>query len=128
MSVRKVGLFEKPLKCYFGPYRVVRKLSDLTYKVEKLEPLARSRKPTQIAHVLRMKKYYTPEAPERILTNDTEKFRSNAPAGAAYNVGMHKRFTTLDSPGEIVPHRGPMMRSRTRNVKTLWTNIEEMSF
>ncbi|GFY65584.1 uncharacterized protein TNIN_248901 [Trichonephila inaurata madagascariensis] len=61
--VRKVGLSEKLLKRYFGPYRVVRKLSDVTYEVEELEPSPRRRKSTQVVHVLRMKKYYTPEAP-----------------------------------------------------------------
>ncbi|GFS54814.1 retrovirus-related Pol polyprotein from transposon 297 [Trichonephila inaurata madagascariensis] len=110
--VRKVGLSEKLLKCYFGPYRVVRKLSDVTYEVEELEPSPRRRKFTQVVHALHMKKYYTPEAQERILTNDTEKFPSNSPAGASYNVGMEKRDTPLDSPGEIVLYRGPMTRCR----------------
>ncbi|GFV46226.1 transposon Ty3-I Gag-Pol polyprotein [Trichonephila clavipes] len=71
--VRKIGLSEKLLKRYFGPYRVVRKLSDVTYEIEELEPSPRRRKSTQVAHVLRMEKYYTPEEQERILTNDTEK-------------------------------------------------------
>ncbi|GFY50776.1 transposon Ty3-I Gag-Pol polyprotein [Trichonephila inaurata madagascariensis] len=83
--VRKVGLCEKLLKCYFSPYRVVRKLSDVTYEVEELEPSPRRRKSTQVVHVLRMKKYYTPEAQERILTNDTEKLPSNSPAGAGWD-------------------------------------------
>ncbi|GFW13449.1 hypothetical protein TNCV_1209151 [Trichonephila clavipes] len=75
-----------------------------------------------------MKKYYTPEAQENILTNDTEKLPSNSPAGATYKVGTDKRDTPLDSPGEIVPYRGPMTRSRTRNVKELQTNIEAILF
>ncbi|GFY47829.1 transposon Ty3-I Gag-Pol polyprotein [Trichonephila inaurata madagascariensis] len=118
MPVRKVGLSEKLLKRYFDPYRVVRKLSDITYEVE-LEPSPRRQKSTQVVHVLLMKKYYTPEAQERILTNDTEKLPSNSPAGATYNVGTDKRDTPLDSPGEIVPYRGRMTRSRTWNVKEL---------
>ncbi|GFR01421.1 hypothetical protein TNCT_496121 [Trichonephila clavata] len=75
-----------------------------------------------------MKKYYSPEAQERILTNDTEKTPSIVPAGATYNVGTDKRDTTLDSPGEIVPYRGPMTKSRTWNVKELQANIEQMLF
>ncbi|GFQ82221.1 retrovirus-related Pol polyprotein from transposon 297 [Trichonephila clavata] len=59
------------------------------------------------------------EAQERILTSDTEKIPSNVPAGATYNVGTDKRDTTLDSPGEIEPYRGPMTRSRTRKGKEL---------
>ncbi|GFR13405.1 hypothetical protein TNCT_72471 [Trichonephila clavata] len=64
-----------------------------------------------------MKKYYSPEAQERILTSDTEKIPSKVLAGATYNVGTDNRDTTLDSPGEIVPYRGPMTRSRTRNYR-----------
>ncbi|GFY55835.1 transposon Ty3-I Gag-Pol polyprotein [Trichonephila inaurata madagascariensis] len=60
--VRKVGLSEKLLKLYFGPCRVVRKISYDIYEVEELEPSPRRRKSTQVMHVLRMKKYYTPEA------------------------------------------------------------------
>ncbi|GFU66442.1 transposon Ty3-I Gag-Pol polyprotein [Trichonephila clavipes] len=36
--VMKVGLSEKLLKRYLGPYRVARKLSDVTHEVEELEP------------------------------------------------------------------------------------------
>ncbi|GFT34674.1 transposon Ty3-I Gag-Pol polyprotein [Trichonephila clavipes] len=71
-----------------------------------------------VMHVLRMERY-TPEAQERILTNDTKKLPSNALAGATYNIGMDKKDTTLDSPGEIVPYRGLMMRYRKWNVKEL---------
>ncbi|GFY45617.1 retrovirus-related Pol polyprotein from transposon 297 [Trichonephila inaurata madagascariensis] len=94
LSNAKVGLSEKLLKRYFGPYRVVRKLSDVTYEVEELEPSPRRRKSTQIVHILRMKKYYTPESQECILTNDTENLPSNAPAGATYSVGTEKRCYT----------------------------------
>ncbi|GFY71421.1 uncharacterized protein TNIN_484401 [Trichonephila inaurata madagascariensis] len=116
---RKDGLSEKLLRRYFGPYRVVKKLSEVTYEVEELGPSPQRRKPTQVVHVLRMKKYYTPEEQERILTNNTEKLPSNSRTGATYNVGTDKRDTTLDCPGEIVPYRGPMTRSRKRNVKEL---------
>ncbi|GFT23306.1 hypothetical protein TNCV_2016011 [Trichonephila clavipes] len=66
-----------------------------------------------------MKKYYTPEAQERILTNVTEKLPILCVVGATHNVETDKRDTPLDSPGEIVPYRGRMTRSRTRNVKEL---------
>ncbi|GFY74469.1 transposon Ty3-I Gag-Pol polyprotein [Trichonephila inaurata madagascariensis] len=59
------------------------------------------------------------KAQEHILTNDIEKLPSNALAGATYNVGMDKKDTTLDSPGEIVPYRGLMTQSKKRNVKEL---------
>ncbi|UYV66458.1 hypothetical protein LAZ67_4001743 [Cordylochernes scorpioides] len=42
--VRRQGLAEKLLKRYFGPYRVNRQLSEVTYEVEPLEKRPRQRK------------------------------------------------------------------------------------
>ncbi|GFY50324.1 transposon Ty3-I Gag-Pol polyprotein [Trichonephila inaurata madagascariensis] len=67
----------------------------------------------KVVQVLRMNKYYTPEAQESIITNDTETFPSTSPDGDTHNVGTDKRDAPLDSPGEIAPYRGPMTRSRT---------------
>ncbi|GBN68623.1 hypothetical protein AVEN_54881-1 [Araneus ventricosus] len=41
--VRKVSLSEKLLKRYFGPYRVVQRLSDVTYEVGEPSPRRRKR-------------------------------------------------------------------------------------
>ncbi|GBL59732.1 Retrovirus-related Pol polyprotein from transposon 412 [Araneus ventricosus] len=49
--VKKVGLSEKLLKRYFGPYRVVQRLSDVTYLVEELEPSPRRRKRLSMSSV-----------------------------------------------------------------------------
>ncbi|UYV65155.1 K02A2.6-like [Cordylochernes scorpioides] len=59
--VRKQGLSEKLLKRYFGPYKVVRQLSEVTYEVEALERRPRQRNIKDIVHVLRMKPYRSPE-------------------------------------------------------------------
>ncbi|GBO40120.1 Retrovirus-related Pol polyprotein from transposon 17.6 [Araneus ventricosus] len=59
--VRKVGLSEKLLKKYFGPYQVVRKLSEVTYEVQVFGPLTKRRKIKDIVHVVRMNPYYDPD-------------------------------------------------------------------
>ncbi|UYV73997.1 hypothetical protein LAZ67_11001769 [Cordylochernes scorpioides] len=59
--VRRQGLAEKLLKRYFGPYRVNRQLSEVTYEVEPLEKRPRQRKTKDIVHVQRMKPYRSPE-------------------------------------------------------------------
>ncbi|XP_055924631.1 uncharacterized protein LOC129956721 [Argiope bruennichi] len=49
--VRKVGLSEKLLRRYFGPYQVLRRLSDVTYEVQDFDPESR----------MRMKPYHDPD-------------------------------------------------------------------
>lgn len=114
--VRKVGLSEKLLKRYFGPYRIVRKLSNVTYEVEESEPPSRKQKSKQVVHVLRMKKYYPPEEQEKFLRGNSHSSRSDATLdGWRTNVGD----TTLDFPAVTAPYRGPMTRSRRRTMKEL---------
>ncbi|GFX44640.1 transposon Tf2-6 polyprotein [Trichonephila clavipes] len=66
--VRKVGLSEKLLRRYFGPYQVLRRLSAVTYEVQDLDPASRKRKLREVVHVLRMKLYHDPA--EQIETED----------------------------------------------------------
>ncbi|UYV60291.1 K02A2.6-like, partial [Cordylochernes scorpioides] len=61
IPIRKVGLSEKLMKRYFGPYRVTRKLSDLTFEVEPVDQPTRRRQTRGLVHVLRMKAYHDPE-------------------------------------------------------------------
>ncbi|UYV70357.1 PRKCI [Cordylochernes scorpioides] len=61
IPIRKVGLSEKLMKRYFGPYRVTRKLSDVTFEVEPVDQPTRRRKTRDLVHVLRMKPYHDPE-------------------------------------------------------------------
>ncbi|UYV72384.1 hypothetical protein LAZ67_9002893, partial [Cordylochernes scorpioides] len=64
--VRTVGLSEKLLKRYFGPYRVIRKISSVNYQVEGVTNTRRRRKTQDIVHVVRMKPYHDPEVQEQI--------------------------------------------------------------
>ncbi|UYV72119.1 hypothetical protein LAZ67_9001873 [Cordylochernes scorpioides] len=73
--IRKVGLSEKLLKRYFGPYRVTKKLSEVTYEVEPVDPSPRSRKAKDIVHVIRMKPYLDPEEQHSILLGNTSHDR-----------------------------------------------------
>ncbi|GFY31223.1 transposon Tf2-6 polyprotein [Trichonephila clavipes] len=66
--VRKVGLSEKLLRRYFGPYQVLRRLSSVTYAVQDFDPASRKRKLREVVHVLRMKPYHDPA--EQIETED----------------------------------------------------------
>ncbi|GFW81863.1 hypothetical protein TNCV_2885371 [Trichonephila clavipes] len=66
--VRKVGLSEKLLRRYFGPYQVLRRLSAVTYAVQDFDPASRKRKLREVVHVLRMKPYHDPA--EHIETED----------------------------------------------------------
>ncbi|GFU38013.1 transposon Tf2-9 polyprotein [Trichonephila clavipes] len=66
--VRKVGLSEKLLRRYFGPYQVLRRLSAVTYEVQDFDPASRKRKLREVVHVLRMKPYHDPA--EQVETED----------------------------------------------------------
>ncbi|UYV77687.1 K02A2.6-like [Cordylochernes scorpioides] len=73
--IRKVGLSEKLLKRYFGPYKVTKKLSEVTYEVEPVDLSPRSRKSKDIVHVIRMKPYLDPEEQHSILLGNTGRDR-----------------------------------------------------
>ncbi|GFV07019.1 transposon Ty3-I Gag-Pol polyprotein [Trichonephila clavipes] len=53
--VRKVGLSEKLVIRYFGPYQVLRRLSAMTYEVQYFDPVSRKRKLRKVVHLLCMK-------------------------------------------------------------------------
>ncbi|UYV62930.1 hypothetical protein LAZ67_2002542, partial [Cordylochernes scorpioides] len=62
--IRRVGLSEKLLKRYFGPYKVIKKISDVTYEVEAFGKSDKRRKGRDTVHILRMKPYYDPSRQE----------------------------------------------------------------
>ncbi|UYV69112.1 hypothetical protein LAZ67_6002474, partial [Cordylochernes scorpioides] len=72
IPIRKVGLSEKLMKRYFGPYRVTRKLSDVTFEVEPVDQPTRRRQTRDLIHVLRMKPHHDPED-QADLFNDQPK-------------------------------------------------------
>ena len=96
--VRKKGLSEKLLKRYFGPYQVLRRLSDVTYEVADFDPSSRRRKTKDTVHVLRMKPYYDPESQDQ-------------------PVDEPRDTPEKDIPVEVAPYTGPMTRARTRAEK-----------
>ncbi|UYV64979.1 hypothetical protein LAZ67_3002638, partial [Cordylochernes scorpioides] len=72
IPVRKVGLSEKLMRRYFGPYKVTRKISDVTYEVETFGDQHGRRKTKDIVHICRMKPYLDPEKREDHLEEDME--------------------------------------------------------
>ncbi|GFV72487.1 transposon Ty3-I Gag-Pol polyprotein [Trichonephila clavipes] len=84
--VRKVGLSEKLLRRYFGPYQVLRRLSAVTYEVQDFDPASRKRK-LKVVHVLRMKPYHDPAEqietedipPKRIIQRTHHSFQNKDP-------------------------------------------------
>ncbi|UYV77740.1 hypothetical protein LAZ67_15002095 [Cordylochernes scorpioides] len=98
--IRKVGLSEKLLKRYFGPYKVTKKLSEVTYEVEPVDPSPRSRKAKDIVHVIRMKPYLDPEEQHSILLGNTSlcgipPCEDDVPAGVRHLLASNSR--TLSS-------------------------------
>lgn len=59
--IRRRGLSEKLLRRYFGPYKVIRRVSDVNYEVlpESEAPISPRRRPhAEVVHVVRLKPYH----------------------------------------------------------------------
>lgn len=110
--IRKVGLSEKLLKRYFGPYRVIRKLSDVTYEVEALDQNNKRRSCKDKVHVLRMKPYNDPDSQEMDFYSapgePTPQRSSDLPIPDSLDIQPH---TKDHSP------LGPLTRSKTRQLR-----------
>ncbi|UYV77347.1 hypothetical protein LAZ67_15000588, partial [Cordylochernes scorpioides] len=109
IPVRKVGLSEKLMRRYFGPYRVTRKISDVTYEVETFGDQHGRRKTKDIVHICRMKPYLDPEEREDHLEEDMED-NSSSPQGEEVSVEGRRpplaqeevpRPGDLDIPGPV---------------------------
>lgn len=60
VPIRKPGLSEKLICRYTGPYRIIRRLSDVNYTVEPVDvPVDRRRRTTETVHVTRLKPFVT---------------------------------------------------------------------
>lgn len=58
---RRLGLSQKLLWCYNGPYRVLRQVTDVTYEISPVLPTGSpSGRPSDIVHVTRLKPYHAP--------------------------------------------------------------------
>ncbi|UYV79552.1 K02A2.6-like [Cordylochernes scorpioides] len=77
IPVRKVGYSEKLMRRYFGPYKVTRKISDVTYEVETFGNQLGRRKTKDLVHIGRMKPYLNPEDQEDQLEEDPEDDSTN---------------------------------------------------
>ncbi|UYV74973.1 hypothetical protein LAZ67_12001943 [Cordylochernes scorpioides] len=77
IPVRKVGYSEKQMRRYFGPYKVTRKISDVTYEVKTFGNQQGRRKTKDLVHICRMKPYLNPEDQEDHLEEDPEDASTN---------------------------------------------------
>ncbi|UYV74371.1 hypothetical protein LAZ67_11003263 [Cordylochernes scorpioides] len=110
IPVRKVGYSEKLMRRYFGPYKVTRKISDVTYEVETFGNQQGRRKTKDLVHICRMKPYLDPEDQKDHLEEDPEDDSTN--------------FQEEDIPTERtqqpqtrVEISGPITRSRTLRLR-----------
>ncbi|UYV84587.1 hypothetical protein LAZ67_X002728, partial [Cordylochernes scorpioides] len=110
IPVRKVGYSEKLMRRYFGPYKVTRKISDVTYEVETFGNQQGRRKTKDLVQICRMKPYLNPEDQEDHLEEDPEDDSTN--------------FQEEDIPTERtqqpqtrVEISGPITRSRALRLK-----------
>ncbi|GFX04245.1 retrovirus-related Pol polyprotein from transposon 412 [Trichonephila clavipes] len=125
--VRKVGLSEKLLRRYFGPYQVLRRLSAVTYAVQDFDPASRKRKLREVVHVLRMKPYHDPA--EQIETEDI-------PPKESYKGPITRsRIKTLEQndSGRCLLFRGEQCRTHNllqvpiAELAELWTELPQVS-
>ncbi|UYV73827.1 hypothetical protein LAZ67_11001042, partial [Cordylochernes scorpioides] len=88
--VRKIGKCEKLLRKYFGPYRILKKLSNVNYLIE---PKDNPGQDPLIVHVSRLKPYF--ERIDEVTHEDRSSSMDSAPA-------CGKRLTsTKASPGRL---------------------------
>ncbi|UYV76613.1 hypothetical protein LAZ67_14001466 [Cordylochernes scorpioides] len=70
IPIRRVGFSEKLQRRYFGPFKVTKKISDVTYEVEAVSEQGRKQKKRDTVHILRMKPYYDPSRQEELSSVD----------------------------------------------------------
>ncbi|UYV82368.1 hypothetical protein LAZ67_21001831, partial [Cordylochernes scorpioides] len=118
IPVRKVGLSEKLMRRYFGPYKVTRKISEVTYEVETFGDQHGRRKTKDIVHICRMKPYLDPEKREDHLEEDMEDDLSSPQKEEVPAEGRQPPLAQeeVPRPGDLdIP--GPITRSRARRLE-----------
>ena len=98
--VRKVGVSEKLLRRYFGPYRIVKQMSTVTYEVQALDTNSRRRINNEVVHVLRMKPYNNPD-------DQLETFQESSEENLVQEV-------SCETSNDV--YKGPITRSRTKKL------------
>jgi hypothetical protein len=111
--ILKVGLSEKLLKRYFGPYKVLKRLSDVTYEVEDFDPMSERRKVKDIVHVLRMKPYCDSDNQDVHTTSNDDPHRPGTEPAESAMPEIKPSETSKTT------HTGPLTRSRTRDKQAL---------
>ncbi|UYV70147.1 hypothetical protein LAZ67_7001968, partial [Cordylochernes scorpioides] len=97
IPIRKVGLSEKLMKRYFGPYRVTRKLSDVTFEVEPVDQPTRRRQTRDLVHVLRMKPYHDPEDQADLFNDEPARMERDKKLRSVTRTRFTKVVNVLDS-------------------------------
>lgn len=110
--VRKVGLSEKLLKRYFGPYQVLRQLSDVTYEVQDFDPSSRRRKQKDVVHVLRMKPYFDPE--DQLPSDSEDQLPDDPSLSDRVEQGKGTPISNCTQLLSRPLKSGPMTRSKTK--------------
>ncbi|UYV73254.1 hypothetical protein LAZ67_10002363, partial [Cordylochernes scorpioides] len=126
IPVRKVGLSEKLMRRYFGPYKVTRKISDVTYEVETFGDQHGRRKTKDIVHICRMKPYLDPEKREDHLEEDMEDDLSSPQKEEVPAEGRQPPLAQeeVPRPGDLdIP--GPITRlpDKYKNFITAWDSV-----
>ncbi|UYV80275.1 hypothetical protein LAZ67_18002262, partial [Cordylochernes scorpioides] len=127
IPVRKVGLSEKLMRHYFGPYKVTRKISDVTYEVETFGDQHGRRKTKEIVHICRMKPYLDPEKREDHLEEDMEDDLSSPQKEEVPAEGRQPPLAQeeVPRPGDLdIP--GPITRSRARRLEAQAKNRDRI--
>ncbi|GFT83728.1 transposon Ty3-I Gag-Pol polyprotein [Trichonephila clavipes] len=109
--IRKVGLSEKLLQRYFGPFRVTKRLSEVTYEVEPCECMRSKRKLRDVVHVLRMKPYKDPDLQLEDIKQDNSP---TEPVPTVFVKRIPKQF-----------YYGPVTRSRSKQLQRIAVSPKE---
>ncbi|RWS19116.1 pol polyprotein-like protein, partial [Leptotrombidium deliense] len=101
--IRKKGLSEKLLHNYYGPYKIIKQITPVDYKVENQRPSKRKRLTIDTVHISRMKPFITED--DDLLDDVTEMVNdalhnNGSPEGAHHNVddvqGIGQQLSELD--------------------------------
>jgi hypothetical protein len=125
-TIRKVGLSEKLMKRYFGPYRIKERMSQVTFKVEPVDEYddrsfrPNRRKNVEIINVARMKRYFPREEPGtakgrsegRGQTTVKQQATSTKPKRRGASMGGQRRDDASIGGSNVTPNIRYQLRSR----------------
>ncbi|UYV69463.1 hypothetical protein LAZ67_6003689 [Cordylochernes scorpioides] len=100
------------MRRYFGPYKVTRKISDVTYEVETFGNQQGRRKTKYLVHICRMKPYLNPEDQEDHLEEDPEDDSTNFQEEDIPTERTQQPQTRVEISGPITRSRALRLRIR----------------